>query len=86
MGDFNNPNNNAIWGSTGFNVSGEENGASFLGTLLGTKTDNTLRGIFNSFYIRADGEDGFLAGAVQTFDLEGNFVPATGMFGADGVG
>ncbi len=66
-------------------VSGAfDDGSIYSGVVGGTHINNALEGRLFAFYIRPDGNDGFLSGYLRSSDLAGNFDPGTGTFEAQG--
>jgi len=89
MGSFTNPNNSPLWATPLFGFKGESNdGAAFSGLIGGTFLNNfsnsSLNGMLNAFYIRPDGNGGFLAGYLHSNNLSGGFYSGIGMLEADG--
>ena len=82
LGEFSNPDNYQLWGSD-FNGTTSD-GAELFGTVIGIKSEDDLEGLLLGFYIRPDGSVN-RAGYIKSTDMDGQFVPETGLFAASGT-
>ena len=85
MGEYNNPGGYVLWTDQDHFNGRTSDGAAFAGVMGGLNLDNALKALTLGFYIRPDGEGGYLAGYITSTDLAGNFYPEIGMFEATGT-
>ncbi len=85
LGQFENSDNHGLWATGDFFKSQALQGVTVLGRIGGINVNDSLEGLFNAFYIRPDGDGGFLAGYLRETDFIGSFYPGIGMFEADAL-